>query len=184
MALTLIALVLPLGLDTFAVAAAIGAVGVAPARRNRLALWFAAFEGGMPLIGLAAGRPLAHAVGGTATYVAAAILIAFGARALTGGEEENPERLGRLAGGWGIGAVLLGLSISVDELAIGLTLGLLRVPVVLVTVLIAAQALLVTRLGLAAGERLGERSREGAERLAGAALIAVGLGLIVERLTT
>lgn len=183
MALTLIALVLPLGLDTFAVAAALGAIGVAPSQRNRLALWFAVFEGGMPLIGLAIGTPLAHTLGAATQYVAAAILIAFGIHALVG-DDEDPARLGRLAGRWGAGAVLLGLSISLDELAIGLTLGLLRVRVALVIVLIAAQAVLVTRLGLAVGHRLGERSRERAERLAGMALIALALGLITTRVAS
>lgn len=49
--------------------------------------------------------------------------------------------------GWG--AVLLGLSISLDELAIGFTLGLLRLPVVLVIVLIGIQAFTLSRLGCA-----------------------------------
>lgn len=51
----LVALVLPLGLDTFAVAAALGMIGVSSARWLRISLLFTAFEGGMPLIGLALG---------------------------------------------------------------------------------------------------------------------------------
>ncbi len=181
MLLTLAALVFPLGLDTFAVAAACGALGVAPARRGRLALWFAVFEGGMPLVGLAIGRPFGHALGAGTQYVAAAILLSSGIWAVCG-DDDDPQRLGRLAGRWGTGAVLLGLSISLDELAIGLTVGLLRAPVVPVMVLIAAQAVLVTRLGLAVGRRLGERIRESAERLAGTTLIALALGMIADRL--
>lgn len=53
----LIALVLPLGLDTFAVAAALGMVGVTPTRRREITVLFTAFEAGMPLMGLAVGRP-------------------------------------------------------------------------------------------------------------------------------
>ena len=62
----LIALVFPLGLDTFAVAAALGTIGVSPARRLRISLLFTAFEAGMPLIGLALGAPLGHAIGARA----------------------------------------------------------------------------------------------------------------------
>jgi hypothetical protein len=40
---------------------------------------------------------------------------------------------------------------------------------------IALQALLASHLGLALGNRIGERWREGAERLAGIALAAVAL---------
>jgi putative Mn2+ efflux pump MntP len=180
MTVTLVALVLPLGLDTFAVAAALGAIGVDRARRNRVTVWFALFEGGMPLLALAIGTPLGHAVGAVTQYAAAAILLVFGIRALRG-DDEDPDRLGRLAGGWGTGAVLLGLSISLDEFAIGLTVGLLHLPVALVTVLIVVQAVLVTRLGLALGRRVGERLRERAERLAGVMLIALAIGLIADR---
>lgn len=180
MALTLFALVLPLGLDTFAVAAALGAVGVDREQRNRLTLWFAAFEGGMPLLALAIGTPLGHAVGAAPQFVAAAILLVFGIRALRG-DDADPARLGLLAGRWGPGAVLLGLSISLDEFAIGLTVGLLRLPLGLMIVLIVLQAVLLTRLGLAVGRRVGERFRERAERVAGLTLIALALGLIADR---
>jgi putative Mn2+ efflux pump MntP len=134
----------------------------------------------MPLIGLALGAPLGHAIGPAADYVAIGILIAFGFYTLT--VEEDDERISRLAQMRGLRTVALGLSISLDELAIGFTLGLLRVSAVLVITLIAAQALILTQLGLRLGSRLGERLREGAERLAGAALTILGLVLLAEKL--
>ena len=77
---------------------------------------------------------------------------------------------------------MLGLSVSLDELAIGFTMGLLRVPAVLVVALIALQAFLVSQLGFALGAIVGERVREGAERLAGGLLILLALFLLVTRL--
>ena len=74
----LLAFVLPLGLDSFAVAVAIGARGLTSAQRWRLSGLFVAFEAGMPLIGLAIGDPVAHAIGSAAEYVAAAVLVAVG----------------------------------------------------------------------------------------------------------
>ena len=51
----LLAFVLPLGVDSFAVAAALGAAAATrAAERLRVSLIFAVFEAGMPLIGLAA----------------------------------------------------------------------------------------------------------------------------------
>jgi putative Mn2+ efflux pump MntP len=76
----------------------------------------------------------------------------------------------------------LGVSISIDELAIGFTIGLLHFPVFVVVVLIGAQAFILTQLGIRLGQRIGERIREGAERLAGVALAALGLVLLVEKL--
>ncbi len=183
MAAKLIALILPLGLDTFAVAAALGALGVSGHNRLRLSLLFAAFEAGMPLIGLALGAPLGRAIGDTADYVAIGVLLAFGLYTLLG-PEEDAERLSQLIELRGASALFLGISISLDELAIGFTLGLLRLPAALVVVLIALQAFVVTQLGLRLGHRLSERVREGAERLAGLALIVLAVVLLAERLAS
>jgi putative Mn2+ efflux pump MntP len=178
----LLALVLPLGLDTFAVAAALGMIGVAPRRRLRISVLFTAFEAGMPLIGLALGVPLGHALGSAADYVAICVLLGFGLYTLLSTEKLEQERLGQLARMRGLGALLVGVSISLDELAIGFTLGLLHLPAGLVIVLIAVQAFTVTQLGLRLGSRLSERLRERAERLAGAALTALGVVLLAEKL--
>jgi putative Mn2+ efflux pump MntP len=60
--LELIALVLPLALDTFAVAAALGVAGLSSSQRLRVSLIFTSFEAGMPLIGVVIGHALGHAV--------------------------------------------------------------------------------------------------------------------------
>ncbi|MDQ6817620.1 MAG: manganese efflux pump, partial [Actinomycetota bacterium] len=77
MTLKLIALVLPLGLDTFAVAAALGVAGLAR-DRLRVSLVMASFEVAMPLLGLAVGAPLGRAIGAAADYIAIGALVAFG----------------------------------------------------------------------------------------------------------
>ena len=64
----LLAFVLPLGLDSFAVAAAIGAAGAVGWRaRLRISVIFMIFEAGMPLIGLAAGGGIARVIGARPT---------------------------------------------------------------------------------------------------------------------
>ena len=181
MAAKLIALVLPLGLDTFAVAAALGVIGTTPATRLRVSVIFTAFEAGMPLIGLALGAPLGRAIGQTADYLAIAVLLAFGLYTLLSAERDE-QQLSQLAEARGPRALLLGLSISLDELAIGFTLGLLRLPVALAIALIALQAFTVTQLGLRLGNRLSEQLREGAEHLAGLALTGLAIVLLAEKL--
>ena len=138
----------------------------------------------MPLIGLGIGAPLGNAIGKTADYVAIGVLLAFGLYTLVSSEECEPRTLSRLAQLRGPSALLLGLSISIDELAIGFTLGLLRVPIGLVIALIAAQAFAVTQLGLRLGHRLSEHLREAAERLAGVALTSLAVVLLIEKLFT
>jgi putative Mn2+ efflux pump MntP len=176
----LVALIVPLGLDTFAVCAALGMAGLPRQQRLRVSALMTTFEGGMPLVGLALGAPLGHALGKDAEYIAAAVLIAVGLyMVLADDEEPDGQRLASLHG-WG--AVALGISISIDELAIGFTLGLLRVPVALVVALIAAQAFVMSQLGLRLGARVGDRLREGAEKLAGVTLVGLGAVLLIEEL--
>jgi manganese efflux pump family protein len=178
----LIVLILPLGLDTFVVAATLG-LAAPPARdRLRVSLLFSAFEGAMPLIGLALGAPLGRTIGASADYVAIAVLLAFGLYTLLSRDDEDGEQLARLANARGIPALLLGLSVSIDELAIGFTLGLLRVPVIPVIIAIALQAFAFTQLGMRLGSHVSHRAREGAERLAGLALTTLAMILFVERL--
>jgi putative Mn2+ efflux pump MntP len=121
--------------------------------------------------------------GNAADYLAIAILIALGLFMLRpGGDDQDQGRVGLLARTRGLAALGLGISISLDELAIGFTLGLLRLPILLVIVLIGVQTFVLTQLGLLLGSRIGERVREGAERLAGVALAALGLVLLGEKL--
>lgn len=181
MAAKLIALVLPLGLNTFAVAAALGMIGTTPTSRVRVSVIFTAFEAGMPLIGLALGAPLGQAIGPAADYVAIGVLIGFGLYTLLGTDRDE-QRISDLAQARGPRALLLGLSVSLDELAIGFSLGLLRLPVAVAIALIALQAFILTQLGLHLGQRLSERLREGAERLAGVALTGLGIVLLAEQL--
>ena len=179
--LKLLAFVLPLGLDSFAVAAAIGASQVTTARqRLRISLVFVIFEGGMPLIGLALGSALARGIGDVADYLAAVAVIGIGAWLLLAGGKDEEERASRLTSSHGLALVALGISISLDELAIGFSIGLAGVPVAAVVVAIGLQALLAAQLGLAIGAKIGERWRERAEQAAGIALILLGAFLLAE----
>lgn len=168
----LIALVVPLALDSFAVAAALALGGLSRRERVRLSVAFPAFEVVMPLVGLGVGRATAAAVGEPARYAAAAIVVVLGATMLVERGEETAQRFRRARG---MALVLLGLAISLDELALGFTIGLLRLSLPLALALIAAQAIVACQLGLALGSRLGETTTDVAGRLAGALLIVIGI---------
>lgn len=181
--LRLLAFVLPLGLDSFAVAAALGAAGTLTARdRLRVSALFVVFEGGMPLIGLAAGAPLARAAGGVADYLAVGALAGLGVWMLLPGGNRDEERAARLGTAHGVALLGLGISISLDELAIGFSLGLARLPVAAVVIAVAVQAFVAAQLGLHLGTRIGERLREGAGRIVGLALIALAAFLLAEHM--
>jgi manganese efflux pump family protein len=180
--LRLLAFVLPLGLDSFAVAAAIGATQVTGFwLRLRVSLVFVLFEGGMPLIGLGLGSALARGIGQVATYLAAAAVIGIGGWMLLAGGADDEDRAARILSSHGLALIGLGISISLDELAIGFSIGLVHLPAAAVIVAIALQAFLAAQLGLALGARIARRWRELAGKAAGIALILLGIYLATEQ---
>ncbi|MGB8254384.1 MAG: manganese efflux pump [Pseudonocardiaceae bacterium] len=182
---SLLLFVLPLGLDTFAIAAAVGASQPSGQARWRISAIFAIFEGGMPLVGLALGASLGHTVGSVADYLSGGLLVVLGGYLWRANEEDDEvAKARRLTSARGAALVGLALSISLDELAIGFSLGLgagLTVPATIVAV-ITIQTLVVSQLGLSFGVRISEHVRERIERLAGPMLIILGVYLLAEAL--
>ena len=178
---------LPLCLDTFAVSAALGVAGLPARDRLRVSLLMVGFEVAMPVAGLLLGSLAGGFVGGAADYVAIALLAGLGIWILrpwqrSGEEEREEETLRALGRATGFAAIGLGLSISLDELAMGASLGLLHLPVVPALVLIGLQALLASQLGLRIGSRISERSRERSEKAAGVILLLLAGFLLVVHL--
>ena len=177
-------LLLPLALDTFALAAALGMAGLQGRDRLRVALVFTAFEAGMPIAGILIGRGIGSFLGEWAGYGGIAFLFLAGALLLRPGQKESDEsgRLKLLAHARGFAIIDLGISISVDELAVGFSAGLLGLSILLTVLWVGIQAFVAAQVGLRLGARLGEEFRERAEWVAGVALILVALALLGLRL--
>ena len=155
--------------------------------RLRVSLLLTAFEVGMPVAGLLLGGLAGSFIGGVADYAAIALLAGLGIWILrpwhkNGEEEREEERLRALGRATGVAAIGLGLSISLDELALGVSLGLLHLPVIPALVLIGLQALIASQLGLRLGSRISERSRQRSENAAGVILLLLATFLLVVHL--
>jgi len=177
-------LLLPLALDTFALATALGMAGLEKRGRLRVTLVFTAFEAGMPIAGMLIGRGLGALIGEWAGYGGILFLVIAGLLLLRPDKNEDAEskRVGLLAHARGIAIIDLGLSISADELTIGLSAGLLGLSIALTVIWIGIQAFLAAQVGLRFGSRLGEEARERSELVAGVALILVAAILLVLKL--
>jgi putative Mn2+ efflux pump MntP len=183
---SLLLFVLPLSLDTFTIAAAVGASRPSGQARWRISAIFAIFEGGMPLVGLTLGASLGHAVGSAADYLSGGLLVALGSYLWWVNDEDDDEEVAkarRLGNTRGLALVGLALSISLDELAIGFSVGLgsgLTIPTTVAV--IAIQALVVSQLALSFGVWISEHVRERIERFTGPTLIIFGSYLLAEAL--
>lgn len=184
----LVLFILPLGLDTFALSTLLGMMPLPARKRVRLALTFALAEGVMPAVGLLLGLPLGSAIGDWSDYLAGALLIGVGAwlwfkeHKEDDEENEEAEKLAKAATTVGWGLVGLALSVSLDELAIGFSFGVLGFPLMPALVLIALQALLVSLAGQWVGKRAGNKLGAWAERLVGPALGLLGLWFLLAHL--
>lgn len=193
--LRVILVVLPLGLDTFALSTVLGVLPLAREQRLRIAVVFAAAEGFMPAVGLLLGEPLGQALGHLAGYVAGALLVGVGgwmwghergerARKSDQGGEEDDEaaRIMSAATGSIWGLVALALGISLDELAVGFSLGLLGLPLIPILLLITLQALLLSLVGQWIGKHAGQRVGAFAEQLVGPLFCLLGAWFLIAQL--
>jgi putative Mn2+ efflux pump MntP len=175
------AFVVPLGFDTLAVAVALGLHGLRPLRP---ALTFTFFEAVMPLIGLLLGRAVGARFETPAVVLGGIVLLAVALYILKEALEENDET-GNLSFTSLRTAILAGFGISMDELAIGFPMGTSGLPIRETIGAIAAQAFIVTYLGIVAGTRLGETFGRRTSRIAGliaaAAFALLGAYLIAQR---
>jgi putative Mn2+ efflux pump MntP len=182
--LTTAVIFLSMGLDTLAVAFGFGLAGLPRERWLRLGLTLALFEGGLPIVGVLLGQRLGGVLGEVAAYAAAGLLIVLGLR------DVREALLERRAGEDREDAapedhpiLLTGLSVGLDELAIGLSLGVLGVPLGPALAYVVVQAIVLTFVGLSLGRRLGARLGEWAELAAGLALTLVGVALLLSEVS-
>lgn len=173
--------VVPLGFDTFAVSAALGVQSLTAKERLKASLLMSSFEMGMPVAGLLLGHGLGSAIGGVADYLAALALGGLGLWMLLIEDDDETQRVGAFSHLSGLALLGLGISISLDELAMGFTIGLLQLAILWAVVLIGVQAFVVAQIGMRLGAGLGRTSREWAERLAGLALVGLALLIVGEK---
>ncbi len=182
MILRTIAFVLPLGLDTLALAIALGLRGFRPWRP---ALLFTIFETAMPVFGIALARVVDVRFAATAAVVAGIVLTGLGIHAIR--EAIQGERVaGRISLGSARSLLVAGLAISTDEIAAGFPLGVSGLPIGTVLLAIAIQTVVVTVVGIAVGRHMRSTLAQSASRYAGigagVVFTAVGLWLIGERI--
>lgn len=169
------AVLLSLGLDNLLLSTAMGTSKLK--HRLRLCLLFALFEGLMPAIGFVAGQTVASWIGQWAFYVGILGLLGLGVYILFE-EDDDDDKISESIKGWAlIGAAV---SVSLDELAVGFSFGMLRFPLWATLILLAVQAFLFTYVGLAFGSKIRPYLGRSAEKLAGVALMIAAVILAIE----
>jgi putative Mn2+ efflux pump MntP len=172
-----------LAMDAFAVSLAAGTSGQAVGGRAafRLSFHFGLFQFLMPVIGWFLGVRIAPLMASVDHWIAFGLLVFVGVRMIRAGFDPegqtfttDPSR--------GLTLVMLAIATSIDALAIGLSLAMLRVkiwyPSVVIGVVTSGLSLLGIRLGTQLGARFGKRM----EIVGGAILNLIGLRILLSHL--
>jgi putative Mn2+ efflux pump MntP len=178
---TVLLLGLLAGLDNLQVGAGLGLVRMPWERRFALAGSFLLCETAMPLAGFGLGSLVQRLAGpwsegiGTLVLALCGVLITVAAlRESPEGEEKRAERAERLSSGWLL-LIVLPITLSFDNLVVGLGLGSLGFPVVVSSLLIGGISGGLGCVGLFAGARVRRWFPEWSELLSGAYLVALAL---------
>lgn len=173
----MIALILSLGMDTLVMSISLGVVKTTGTLR--IAFTFACAEAVMPLVGLLIGKGAGHFIGDWASFIGGIALLAVAVWLIFfENEDDADEKLERNLVGWTL--IVTALSVSLDELAVGFSIGLVGVPIVLTIMLIAVQAFIFTFLGLTFGSKLKRYLGEWSEKLAGVVLGLLGVWILID----
>lgn len=171
---------LALSIDAFAVSMAAAAAGRVHGARAvfRLSFHFGLFQFLMPVVGWAAGATLEPLIASFDHWIAFGLLMVVGVRMLIPSSSsqavqiDDPSR--------GLMLLTLATATSIDALAVGLSLAMLRVNVLLPSVVIGVVAAVMSLVGIYLGSRLQVRLGRKAEILGGIILIIIAIRIVVE----
>ncbi|AZR74010.1 hypothetical protein BBF96_11770 [Anoxybacter fermentans] len=174
--ITVFLIAIALGMDAFSLSIGIGMQGVSSYQTGQLCLTVGVLHILLPLVGIFLGQALGTLAGDIAAYVGAAVLVILGAKMIyeefTTEEEENIEKLS----GWQF--IVLPLSVSLDSLSIGFSLGTFGVQkLIFVTGIFGIVAAAMTLAGIFLGFRLGHFI-EKTSIFGGGILVALGLKML------
>ncbi|MEW5762623.1 MAG: manganese efflux pump MntP family protein [Bacillota bacterium] len=175
----LLLLAAALGTDAFSLCLGLGLAGMSRRRAEALIFIVFIFHILMPLAGWLAGGLVGRLAGRAAAFVGALVLVYLGARMIYGAAQRREEAVPPVIVLAGLGTILmLGLSVSLDALGVGFTLGVTGGALLETALVIGLVAGLMTAAGFALGRRVGNWAGRWAHLAGGAILVGVGVRLL------
>ncbi len=166
-------------MDAFAVSVGAAARPMAPRATFRLSFHFGLFQCLMPIAGWLLGSEVAGLVSAVAGWLAWILLSLVGGHMVYSGVFAKSDDAYRVDPSKGMALVALSVATSLDALAIGFSLALLRVPIWYPAVVIGLVTGTVSLLGVRLGARLGKGIGRPMEIGGGVLLIAIGLKILL-----
>jgi putative Mn2+ efflux pump MntP len=181
---TTILLALGLAMDAFAVSISSGITIRSPRIEQalKIAVFFGAFQAVMPVIGWLAGLGLRELIAQVDHWVAFGLLVLIGCRMIYESTKARSDR--KILNPLSIGVLLLlSVATSIDALAAGVSLALLKISILFPVIIIGIVTLLLSFLGVFVGDRSGHLFQSKAEFVGGLVLIGIGTKILFEHLS-
>lgn len=188
---TIILVAIVLGLDAFSLAMGMGVKGVNRRYEIQFSSTVGVFHIMMPLIGLEAGLALGKLLGVWAGRLGALVLIYIALDFIIKGYREiRPQSIKFSEGrslfqgvkvkraGWA-GILILALSVSMDALTVGFSLGTFKMPLFLTVMIMGFTAGIMTALGFAGGRLFGRLLGIYAQMAGGVVLLLLAVKLLM-----
>lgn len=177
--ITLLLLGFALSLDSFRVSVGLGTLKLSRLRQLQIVIAFGVCDALAPLIGLLIGKSLLEFVGPWVEHIGPLLLCAYGvyviyiAKRCAGTETGETDR-------WMV--LGLPLSLSLDNLIAGTTLGMIGFPILLSVTIIGVMSSLLSFAGLRLGRTAVNLLRFRADLIGGVVLIFIALTFVVQDL--
>ncbi len=172
-----------LAMDAFAVSIGAGTSGTGLDFRSkfRMAFHFGLFQSLMTVLGWLMGSTIAGFISGIDHWIALALLGYVGINMIRSGLGNRPEKClpdpsrGRTL-------IMLCVATSIDALAVGLSMAMIKTPVIVPSLIIGVVCLALSGVGLFAGMKLGEVFGKRMEIVGGLILLGIGLEIMINHL--
>jgi len=183
--LTILLIAVGLAMDCFAVSLGAGTAGVAKGVRPifRLFFHFGLFQGGMTILGWLGGMTIAPLIAGVDHWIAMGLLAYVGLRMVREGLQPVAQVVYKIDPTRGSTLVMLSIATSIDALAVGLSLAMLKVNVFGAALLIGVVSSILSLVGLLVGKQLGLRFGKVMEVIGGLILLGIGLRIVITHLS-
>jgi len=178
------AIAVALAMDAFAVSIATGVSlkNVSSRQTFRLSWHFGLFQAIMPIIGWSAGLSIRTYIEHYDHWVAFGLLTLVGIKMIKEAFQHDKAEKERKDQTKGFTLVMLSIATSIDALAVGFSISMLKASIWTPALIIGLVAGMFTVVGLQIGQRIGGATRLSlyAETIGGIVLIAIGFNILHE----
>jgi manganese efflux pump family protein len=176
-AFSLLLVAIALGMDAMSLGFGVGMKGLSKSEIARMSLTIGIFHVIMPLLGMFLGLYLHQKIGDVTRIFGAVLLLFFGGQMIYQSFKYGHEQA--MAKTSGFGLLLFAMSVSIDALSVGFSLGLFEINPAMSVTLFGLVGALMAAIGLSIGSRMNRLLGNVSEIVGGLILIVFAVRFLV-----